>query len=83
MKLKQEAEEINSFANKRKIEEMHRAFKNDCGCFKNGSTDQKCDPQALMNFFKDHFSKRNCSQPPEELSKSPDFKPPLSTNARH
>ena len=80
MKLKQEAEEINSFANKRKIEEMYRAFKNDSSCFKNGSTDQKCDPQALMNFFKDHFSKRNCSQPPEELSKSPDFKPPLSTN---
>ena len=28
MKLKQEAKEINSFANKRKIEEMYRAFKN-------------------------------------------------------
>ena len=33
LKLKEEAEEINSFASKRKIEEMYRAFKNDSSSF--------------------------------------------------
>ena len=36
MKLKEEAEEINSFASKRKIEEMYRAFKNDSSSFESG-----------------------------------------------
>ena len=57
MKLKQEAEEVNSFASKRKIEEMYRAFKNDKSCFKNGKVEDKCDPKALIDYFKDHFGK--------------------------
>ena len=80
MKLKQEAEEVNSFANKRKIEEMYRAFKNDSSCFKNGKTDNKCDPKALINYFKDHFSMKKKSEPPKELLETPSFNPPLSTN---
>ena len=80
MKLKQEAEEVNSFASKRKIEEMYRAFKNDSSCFKNGKTDNKCDPKALINYFKDHFSIKTKSEPPKELLETPNFNPPLSTN---
>ena len=67
LKLKEEAEEVNSFASKRKIEEMYRAFKNDSSCFKNGKTDNKCDPQALINFFKDHFSMKTKCDSPKEL----------------
>ena len=80
LKLKEEAEEVNSFASKRKIEEMYRAFKNDSSCFKNGKTDNKCDPQALINFFKDHFSMKTKCNSPKELIETPNFNPPLSTN---
>ena len=80
MKLKQEAEEVNSFASKRKIEEMYRAFKNDKSCFKNGKVEDKCDPKALIDYFKDHFSKKMNSNPPEELIGTHDFNPPLSRN---
>ena len=80
MKLKQEAEEVNSFASKRKIEEMYRAFKNDKSCFKDGKVENKCDPKALNDYFKNHFSKKMNSNPPEELIGTPNFNPPLSRN---
>ena len=80
LKLKEEAEEINSFASKRKIEEMYRAFKNDSSSFESGKSNEKCDPAALKKFFEGHFGLRETSPTPTELITKPNFSPPLSSN---
>ena len=79
-KIRNEADEINNFATKRKIEEMYRTFKNDSSSFKNGNIGQKCDPQKLTKFFADHFSPKKVLPTPKELTVAPVFHPPLSTN---
>ena len=76
LKLKKEAEEINSFSSKRKIEEMYRAFKNDCSTFESGKSSEKCDPAVLKKFFENHFGLKQLIPSPKELACKPNFNPP-------
>lgn len=78
--MKKEAEEINSFSSKRKIEEMYRAFKNDCSTFESGKSSEKCDPTVLKKFFENHFGLKQLIPSPKELACKPKFNPPLTDN---
>jgi len=55
LRLKREAEEINNFANRRKIEEMFCKIKSDDSAFKDIKSNSKCDPTKLKEYFKKHF----------------------------
>ena len=56
LKLKQEANEINSHATKREVEEHFRCGKSDGSTFKNTNKSNRCDPEAPRKHFKEQFS---------------------------
>ena len=69
-KFRIEAEAIDLHANRREIEELYRAFKND------GTVPVKtnaCDPLKLIEFFKGHFNPTVPPQKPSEISEPPNF----------
>lgn len=55
VRLKREADEINDFANRRKVEEMFRKIKADDSAFKDIKSNSKCDPTKLKEYFQKHF----------------------------
>ena len=72
-KLKKEADELNSFANKRQLDSLFKAFKDDNSAFKKCPSTRKCDPSKLTKHFRDHF-KSILNQPsPKELETAPTF----------
>ena len=72
-KLKKEAEEINQFANKRQIENLFRAFKDDNHAFKTPFKSTKCDPTKLKDYFYNHFLDKTNSIEPSELINVPAY----------
>ena len=66
LKLKQEANEINSHAMKREVEELFRCVKSDGSTFKNTKSSNKCDPEALGKHLKKHFSLMTSVEEPVE-----------------
>ena len=56
-RLKREADEMNDYANRRKIEQLFKQVKFDNSPFKNIKTNSKCDPTKLKEHFQKHFSK--------------------------
>ena len=50
-RLKEEADAINEFANKRKIEELFKKVKMDNSAFKKSHNDKRCDPGKLKRQF--------------------------------
>jgi hypothetical protein len=55
VRLKREADEINEFANRRKVEEMFHKIKADDSAFKDIKSNTKCDPTKLKEYFQKHF----------------------------
>ena len=55
-RLQKEADEINEYANRRKIEDMFRKIKDCDPAFKKLGTEKKCDPKKLKDFFEQHFN---------------------------
>ena len=72
-KLRKEAEEINTFATKRDIEQMYKSFKDDGSTFKRIRCKDGCDPQVLKKYFENHFKKPEHQDDPLELTNAPDF----------
>ena len=70
---KKEAEEINQFANKRQIENLFRAFKDDNHAFKTPFKSTKCDPTKLKDYFYNHFLDKTNSIEPSELINVPAY----------
>ena len=66
-RLKEEADAINEFANKRKIEELFKKVKMDNSAFKNLHNDKRCDPGKLKEFFREHFNKNLDFEIPMEV----------------
>ena len=66
-RLKDEADAINEFANKRKIEELFKKVKMDNSAFKNLHNDKRCDPGKLKEFFQQHFNKNLNLETPMEV----------------
>ena len=50
-RLLKEADEINEYSNRRKIEDMFRKIKDCDSAFKNLGTEKKCDPSKLKDFL--------------------------------
>ena len=58
-RLKDEADAINEFANKRKIEELFKKVKMDNSAFKNLHNDKRCVPGKLKEFSQQHFNNKH------------------------
>ena len=71
--MKKEAKEINQFANKRQIENLFRAFKDDNHAFKTPFKSTKCDPTKLKDYFYNHFLDKTNSIEPSELINVPAY----------
>ena len=80
-KMKTEADEINQYANKRQIENLFRAFKDDNHAFKPSSNSSKCDPSKLREYFYEHFKSKSFVPDPDELVNIPRFIRQLKDNA--
>ena len=80
-KMKTEADEINQYANKRQIENLFRAFKDDNHAFKPSSRNLKCDPSRLKEYFCNHFQSKFYISDPDELKTIPRFIRKLKENA--
>ena len=72
-KLQREADELNQYANKRQVDNLFKAFKDDNHNFKACPARKKCDPAKLKEYFYQHF--KNTEQPPDpiELQNVPNF----------
>ena len=79
-KLQIEADELNQFANKRQIENLFQAFKDDSHTFKTCPSNEKCDPTKLKEYFCDHFKNSIHLQDPKELDDIPGFVDHLKKN---
>ena len=80
-KMKIEADEINQYADKRQIENLFRAFKDDNHAFKPSSNNLKCDPNKLKDYFCNHFQSKSHVSDPDELNTIPRFIRKLKNNA--
>ena len=67
-RLQREAEEMNEFANRRKIEELYKKMKADDAPFKNLRSEKRCDPNKLKKHFQKHFNKDAISEEPPEIT---------------
>ena len=72
-KLAKEANKINEFANRRKVEELYRSFKCDNSSFNDVKSAKPCDPNKLKEFFKNHFTSSAIEEDPIELEDIPEF----------
>ena len=72
-KVRAEADELNTFATKREIESLYKAFKNDGSTFKQVKSKEGCEPHKLKKYFEEHFSEPDNKNHPIELSNAPDF----------
>ena len=68
-----EAKQINSFAMRRQVDNLFRAFKSDNSTFRDAKPSKKCDPAKLKEFFKNHFSTKSAHKDPIELDEIPDY----------
>ena len=71
--MRNEAEEINTFATKREIESLYKSFKDDGSTFKQGRSNGGCDPQKVKECFEKHFQKPEYQDDPVELTNAPEF----------
>ena len=71
--IKQEADDISTFASKRELEELYRKFKDDSSTFKDNRKRIKCDPTELKKYFAEHFNCTTEDPDPIELTIAPDF----------
>ena len=67
------SDELNQYANKRQVENLFKAFKDDNHNFQTCPARGKCDPAKLKEYFYQHF--KNTVQPPDpiELQNVPSF----------
>ena len=54
-KVSAEANELNTYASKREIETLYKAFKDDGSTFKQLPSKKGCDPAKLKEYFENHF----------------------------
>ena len=67
------AEETNTFATKRDIEQMYKSFKDDGSTFKQVRCKDGCDSQVMKKYFENHFKKPEDQNDPLELTNAPNF----------
>ena len=72
-KLRNEAQELNSFTTKRDIERMYKSFKDDGSTFKSIRQKDGCDAHKLRKYFSAHFGTPSNDPDPIELVKAPVF----------
>lgn len=74
-KVSAEANELNTYASKREIETLYKAFKDDGSTFKQLPSKKGCDPAKLKEYFENHFQTKTNSEEtdPFELTEAPDF----------
>ena len=72
-KLEKEAEEINEFANQKKVEALYRSFKSDNSSFTEKKNEKRCDLGKLRDHFKKHFTSNIIVEDPIELIDIPEF----------
>ena len=72
-RISQEANEINEYANRRKIEDLYRSFKSDNSTFREVKVKKQCDPLKLKEYIKQHFTSSEISDDPKELIMIPDI----------
>ena len=72
-KLVKEANKINEFANRRKVEELYRSFKCDNSSFNCVKSAKPCDPNKLKEFFKQHFTSSAIEKDPIKMEDISDF----------
>ena len=71
-KFTKEANEINEFASRRKVEELYRSFKSDNSSFTETKAKKRCDLMKLREHFKKHFTSTAIEEDPVELILIPD-----------
>ena len=69
-RLKDEAEKINEYANKRKIEQLFKEIKSKNSAFKELRSSSNCDPDKLKKHFEHHFNTNLDKSIPLELHKA-------------
>ena len=69
-RLKEEAEKINEYANKRKIEQLFKEIKSKNSAFKELRSSSNCDPDKLKKHFERHFNTNLDKSIPLELHKA-------------
>jgi len=72
-KLEIEAQEINSFATKKQVENLYRSFKSDNSTFMNTKNTKQCDPASLKNYFQKHFENKGEENEPINFSALPEY----------
>ena len=72
-KLNNEAKEINQYSSRKQIEDLYRTFKADNSSFKEIKTSNRCEPQKLKEYFKQHFQAKSTNGQPIELDQLPEF----------
>ena len=72
-KLNNEANEINQYSSRKQIEDLYRTFKADNSSFKEVKTSNRCEPQKLKEYFKQHFQAKSTNGQPIELDQLPEF----------
>ena len=82
IKMQAEANEINTYATKREVEDLFKNFKHDGSTFKNAKHNNGCDAEKLKAFFQAHFSQKinTAESEPCELSEPPEFISSLRDN---
>ena len=66
-RLRDEAEKINEYANKRKIERLFKEIKSKNSAFKDLRSSSNCDPDKLKKHFEKHFNTNLDKTAPLEL----------------
>ena len=69
-KLELEADALNTFANKRQVDELFRRLKSDNSTFLDTNRKQKCDSNKLKEHFKRHFNIEEDINEPFELNEA-------------
>ena len=73
IKYRQEANQINEYANRKQVEKLYRSMKSDNSAFKDVAKRQQCDPGELQKFFSKHFNDAGELQNPREFQAVPEF----------
>ena len=64
---------MHEFANKRKIDELNRFFKNDGSTIKKQKRTNGCEPNKLKEFLEKYCATSNTNIEPIELQDAPEF----------
>ena len=72
-KLELEADALNTFANKRQVDDLFRRLKSDNSTFLDTNRKQKCASNNLKEHFKRHFNIEEDINEPFELNEAPEF----------